>query len=102
MISCGYTSNLTGGWIKGLLHIDLEALLLGAGTMIGEIETLLDERVGVNQPMFARSFTRVQEHVLDDGVRALAVLNDLVEIVTHGVRQFSDFTARLIIARHSA
>ena len=47
--------DLTGGRIKGPLHIDLEALLLGAGTMIGEIKALLDERVGVDQPMFARS-----------------------------------------------
>ena len=70
--------------------------------MIGEIEALLDERVDVDRPMFARSFARMQQHVLDDGVRALAVLNDLVEIVSQSVRQFSDFTARLIIARHSA
>ena len=102
MISCGNTSISTGGRIKGPLHIDLEALLLGAGTMIGEIEALLDERVDVDQPMFARSFARVQQHILDDGVGAFAVLNDLVEIVAQGVRQFSDFTARLIIARHSA
>ena len=70
--------------------------------MIGKIEALLDEGVGIDQPMFARSLARVQQHVLDDGVRALAVLNDLVEVVAQSVRQFNDFTARLIIARHSA
>src|SRR6516164_1771711 len=48
--------DLTGGWIKGPLHIDLEALLFRASTMIGEIEALLDEGVGINQPMFPRSF----------------------------------------------
>jgi hypothetical protein len=36
---------LTGGRIQGPLYIDLEALLLGACTMIGEIEALLDEGV---------------------------------------------------------
>ena len=80
--------DFAGGRIKGPLHSDLEALLLGAGTMIGEIEALLDERVDIDQPMFARSFARMQQHVLDDGVGALAVLNDLVEIVAQGVRQF--------------
>src|SRR5262249_37153965 len=63
--------DLTGGWIKGPLHIDLEALFLGARTMIGEIKTLLDEGVNVGGPMFARSFTGMQQHVLDDGVSAL-------------------------------
>src|SRR6516164_9820544 len=52
--------DLTGGRIKEPLDIDLEALLLSAGTMICEIEALLDESVRINQPMLARSFTRVQ------------------------------------------
>ena len=49
--------------------------------MIGEIEALLDEGVGINQTMFARPFARVQQHILDDGIRALAVLNNLLEIL---------------------
>jgi hypothetical protein len=52
--------------------------------------------------MFARTFARVQQHILHDGIGALAVLHDLVEIVAQDVRQFSDFTTRLIIARHFA
>src|SRR5262245_52303565 len=35
--------NLASGRIKGPLQSDLEALILGASTMIGEIEALLDE-----------------------------------------------------------
>src|SRR6516165_10552031 len=50
--------DLTGGRIEGPLHIDVEALLLGAGTMIGEIKALLDECVDVDWPMLARSFAR--------------------------------------------
>jgi hypothetical protein len=49
--------------------------------VIGEIETLLDEGVGIDGPMLTRAFARVQQHVLHDGVSTLAVLNDLVEIV---------------------
>jgi hypothetical protein len=39
----------------------------------------------------------VQQHVLDDGVCALAVLHDLVEIVAQGVRQFGYFGQRITI-----
>ena len=53
--------DLTGGRIKGLFHIDLEARLLCAGTMIGEIEALLDEGVAVDGPMLARTFARLFE-----------------------------------------
>ena len=88
---------MTGRRIKGLLHIDLEALLLCAGTMIGEIEALLDEGVDVDRPMLARAFARVQEHVLDDGVRALAVLNYLVEVTTQRVRKFGNFSSRFVV-----
>ena len=70
--------------------------------MIGEIEALLDEGVDIDGPMLARAFARVQQHVLDDGVGALAVLHDLVEIVAQSVRQFGDFSARLIIERHAS
>ena len=79
VISCGNTSTLTGGRIKEPFHIDLEALLLGASTVIGEIEALLDEGVGIDQPMIARAFARVQQHVLHDHVDALAMLNNLIE-----------------------
>src|SRR6516165_1815815 len=37
----------------------------------------------------------MQQHVLDDGVRALAMLNDLVEVVAQSVRQFGNLSTRL-------
>ena len=37
-------------------------------------------RVDIGGPVLARSFARMQQHVLDDGVGALAVLHDLFEI----------------------
>src|SRR5262245_9980088 len=46
--------DLTGRWIEAPLHIDLEALLLGASAMVGEIEALLDESIDVDRPMLAR------------------------------------------------
>jgi hypothetical protein len=38
----------------------------------------------------------VQQHVLDDGICTLAVLNDLIEIAPQGIREFSDCSACLI------
>src|SRR5262245_36192941 len=65
--------------------------------MIGEIEALLDEGVDVDGPMLARTFARVQQHVLDNRIRALAVLNNLVEIIAQGVRQFGYLGERISI-----
>ncbi len=42
----------------------------------------------------------MQQHVLDDGVGAFAVLHDLVEIVAQGVRQFGYFGDRVSIGLH--
>ena len=70
--------------------------------MIGEIEALFDEGVGVIRPMLARAFARVQQHILDDGVGAFAVLHDLVKIVAQGVRQFGYFGERISIDLHFA
>src|SRR5262249_10302554 len=51
--------DLTGGRIKGPLHIDLETLLFGSRAMISKIEALLDESdVHVDGPMFARTSWR--------------------------------------------
>ena len=58
--------------------------------MIGEIEAFLDEGIDIDGPVLTRAFARVQQHVLDDGIGALAVLHDLVEIALQRIRQFVD------------
>ena len=63
--------------------------------MIGEIEALLDEGVDIDRPVFARAFARMQQHVLDDGIGALAVLHDLVEIALQRIRNLIDLGAQL-------
>ena len=72
--------DLTGGRIKGPFQFDPEALILGARTVVGQIEALLDKVVGISQSTFALSFVRVQQHVLDDGVCALAMVYDLAKV----------------------
>ena len=42
----------------------------------------------------------MQQHVLDDGIRTLAVLNDLVEIAAQCDHQFGDFGASLFVNAH--
>ena len=89
--------DLAGGRIEGPLQGDVEALLLGPRAVVGEIEALLDEGVDIDRPVLTRAFTRVQQHVLDDGIGALAVLHDLVEIALQRIRQFVDFARALIV-----
>ena len=86
-----------GRGIKRPLQRDIEALLFGPRPVIGEIEAFLNESVDIDGPVFARAFARVQQHVLDDGIGALAVLHDLVEIAAQCVRQFVNFSARFIV-----
>jgi hypothetical protein len=67
--------------------------------VIGEIETLIQERIDIRGPVLAGAFARMQQHVLDDGVGALAVLDDFFEIVFQHGRQFVDFRPDLVAER---
>ena len=49
--------------------------------------------------MLAGAFARMQQHVLDDRVGALAVLHDLVEIAVQRVGDLGDLRARLVVER---
>ena len=89
--------DLPGSRIKGFLQRDIEALLLGARPVIGEIEALLDEGVDIDGPVFARALARMQQHVLDDRVGALAVLHDLVEIALQHIGNLADLCSQLVV-----
>ena len=52
--------------------------------------------------MLARPFARMQQHVLDDGIRALAMLDDLFEIAAQRIGQIRDILAGLFIRRNTA
>ena len=69
--------------------------------MIGEVEAFLDEGIDIDEPVFARAFARVQQHVLDDGIGTLAVLHDLVEIAPQRIRQFVNLSSRFIVERYA-
>ena len=79
--------DFAGSRIEGPLQRDIEALLLGPRPVIGEVEAFLDEGVDIDEPVLARAFARVQQHVLDDRIGALAVLHDLVEIALQRIGQ---------------
>ena len=89
--------DLTGGRVKGPLQGDIEALLLGPRPVIGEIEALLDQGVDIDRPVLSRALTRMQQHVLDDRVGALAVLHDLVEIALQRIGDLADLCAQLAV-----
>ena len=97
MISCGEQIRLAGGRVERALQRDVEALLLGARAVIGEVEAFLDQGVDVDELMLARSLPRMQQHVLDDGIGALAVLHDFFEIAAQHVGQLGNVGARLVV-----
>src|SRR4029077_8953785 len=59
---------------------DVEARLLRARAVIGEVDTLLDQGIEIDGTMLSAALARMQKHVLDDRIGALAVLDDLLEI----------------------
>jgi hypothetical protein len=44
----------------------------------------------------------VQQHILDDGIRTLAVLHDLVEVAPQGVGQFFNLGTCFMVDRYTA
>ena len=97
MISCGNRSTSPAAGSKDRLQGDIEALLLGPRAVIGEIEALLDQGIDIDRPVLAGALTRMQQHVLDDGVGALAVLHDLVEIALQHIGNLADLGAQLAV-----
>src|SRR5262249_16264422 len=47
--------SLSGSRIERLLHHDIEILLLGAGPVIGKLQTFLDNGIDRDRPVFARA-----------------------------------------------
>src|SRR5258707_490351 len=77
--------------IKGPLQGDIEALFLGPRPVISEIEAFLDQRVDIDRSMLARALARVQQHILDDRICALAVLHHFVETAEKLLTKLSGF-----------
>src|SRR5262245_48048922 len=90
---------LPSGRVEGPLHGDVEALFFCSCTVIGETEAFLDQGVDIDRTVYARAFARVQQHVLDDGIRPFAVLYNLVEISAQCVSQFVNLSMRPLIDR---
>ena len=54
------------------------------------MRALLYKGVDIDGPMLPGALTRMQQHVLDYGIRTLAVLHDLIEITLQRIRNFAD------------
>src|SRR5262249_24680085 len=91
----------TGGRIKGLLELDLETLRLGPRSVPCQIEAFINEGIDINHPMLAGAFARVLQHVLDDGIRASAMMHDLIEIALECIGQFVDVSAGFVAERYA-
>src|SRR6202042_1877233 len=88
-----------GRRIEVALQRDVEAGSFGPRSVIGEVEALLDDRIDVGGPAVARTFARMQQHVLDDRIGALAVLHDLVEVTLEHIRELVDHLPDLAVER---
>src|SRR5258708_32136957 len=95
----GKRVHLTGVRIKGPLQSDVEAWLLGSRSVIGEIEAIFHEGVDIDRSVLAGTFPRMQQHVLDDRVGALAVLDHLFKIAFQYLRQLVRLLARFLFQR---
>jgi len=62
-------------------------------------EALIEKRIDIRRPVFTGAFTRMQQHVLDDRVGSLAVLDDLFEVALQHLRQFVEFLPRRRVDR---
>src|SRR5262249_45817 len=91
----------TGSRIKGLLDFDFKTLRLGPRSVPCEIEAFLNQRIDINHPMLTGALARVLQHILDNGIRAFAMMHDLVEIALEQVGQFFNFSSGFIVKRHT-
>ena len=48
--------------------------------MVGKFEAFLDKAIDRDRSMLTRTLVRMQQHILDNSIRTLAMLDDLVEI----------------------
>ena len=69
-----------GFGVEIVLECYCEVSLLRPRAVIGEIEAVLDDGIDVGGSVLTGNLSRMQEHVLDDGIGALAVLHDLGEL----------------------
>src|SRR5215510_15981725 len=65
--------------------------------MVGKVQTLLDDGIDIDEPVFTGAFARVQQHVLDDGICTFAMLYDPVEIALQRIRNLTDLHSQLAI-----
>ena len=66
--------------VEVALQRDVEALILRTGTVIGEVQGLLDERVQIGRLPVAAAAARVLQHASNNAVGATTVFDDLLQI----------------------
>ena len=84
------------------LQCNVEAPVLGAGAVKGEVERLFDERVQIGCPTLAAAAARMQQHAGDDAVGPAAMLGDLRQIARQGRDQLALLAAGVSIVSSSS
>ena len=81
------------------LQRDVEALILRAGTVIGEVQRLLDQRVQIDSLPVAAAAARVLQHASDDAVGTSAVLGDLLQVAGQHADRLDNLGAFAVVER---
>src|SRR5215831_6620986 len=82
--------------IEVAVHRDVEALILGAGAVIGEVERLFDECVDVSQLPIANAAARMRQHALNDPIRADPMFSNFFEIARQHPDDLVDLGTRIL------
>ena len=79
------------------LQRDVEALILGTGTVIGEVQGFLDQAVEIDAATLAAAATRMLQHALDDIVGTSSMLGDFFEIAGEHLDRFVDLGTLVLV-----
>ena len=88
-----------GGNACGIVALqrDVEALILGPGTVIGEVQGFLDQAVEIDTATLAAAATRMFQHALDDIVGTSSVLGDFFEVAGEHLDRFVDLGTLVVV-----
>ena len=98
-MSCGKTSAPPADGSKDCLSLTSKPCVSARAPC--REKGFLNESIDINHPMLTRAFARVLQHILDDSIRASAMMHDLIEIALQRVGQFVDFSSGFIVEWHT-
>ena len=85
--------------IEGSLQRDVEALILRAGAVVGEVQGFLGQIVQVDRAPLTRCAARMFQHGPDNAVGAPAMLDDFAQVARERGAEIVDIGAGVLVQR---